>query len=125
MVKGINEEIKVDELLQQYDVEASRLRTPMGVVATLIFIIAVAMALFHLYTAGFGILQAMKQRAVHISFSFVLVFLLYPISKKSDKSRIPFYDYLLAALGVSIGVYILFNYNQLVLPWLGLQPKWI
>ncbi len=115
MVKGINEEIKVDELLQQYDVEASRLRTPMGVVATLIFIIAVAMALFHLYTAGFGILQAMKQRAVHISFSFVLVFLLYPISKKSDKSRIPFYDYLLAALGVSIGVYILFNYNQLVL----------
>ncbi|NLP17550.1 MAG: TRAP transporter permease, partial [Firmicutes bacterium] len=45
----------------------------------------------------------------------VLVFLLYPISKKSDKSRIPFYDYLLAALGVSIGVYILFNYNQLVL----------
>ena len=115
MVKGRNEEIKVDELLQQYDVEASRLRTPMGVVATLIFIIAVAMALFHLYTAGFGILQAMKQRAVHISFSFVLVFLLYPISKKSDKSRIPFYDYLLAALGVSIGVYILFNYNQLVL----------
>ncbi|NLJ34517.1 MAG: TRAP transporter permease [Firmicutes bacterium] len=115
MVKGKNDEIKVDELLQQYDAEASRLRTPTGLVATLIFLIAVAMALFHLYTAGFGILQAMKQRAVHISFSFVLVFLLYPISKKSDKSGVPFYDYLLAALGVSIGAYILFNYNQLVL----------
>lgn len=115
MAKGINDEIKVDELLQQYDVEASRLRSPAGAAATFIFIIAVVMSLFHLYTAGFGILQAMKQRAVHISFSFVLVFLLYPVSIKANKTRIPFYDYLLAVLGVIIGAYILYNYNQLVL----------
>ncbi|MGI6142802.1 MAG: TRAP transporter permease [bacterium] len=115
MARGKNGELPVEELLQKYDSETSRLRNPAGIAAALIFIIAVAMAVFHLYTAGFGILQAMKQRAVHISFAFILVFLLYPMTKKGDKSRIPFYDCLLAALGVSVGIYILANYNQLVL----------
>ncbi|HHY37235.1 MAG TPA: TRAP transporter permease [Firmicutes bacterium] len=115
MVNEKKEEVKVEELLQKYDLEASRLRSPVGIAATLIFIIAVAMSVFHLYTAGFGILQAMKQRAVHLSFAFLLVFLLYPMTQKGDKSRIPFYDYLLALLGVSVGVYILANYDQLVL----------
>lgn len=115
MARGKNGELPVEELLQKYDSETSRLRNPAGIAAALIFIIAVAMAVFHLYTAGFGILQAMKQRAVHISFAFILVFLLYPMTKKGDKGRIPFYDCLLAALGVSVGIYILANYNQLVL----------
>ncbi|MGB3959766.1 MAG: TRAP transporter permease [bacterium] len=115
MVNEKKEELQVEELLQKYDLETSRLRSPVGIAATLIFIIAVAMSAFHLYTAGFGILQAMKQRAVHLSFAFLLVFLLYPMTKGGDKGKIPIYDYLLAILGVSIGVYILANYDQLVL----------
>lgn len=89
MVNEKKEELQVEELLQKYDLETSRLRSPVGIAATLIFIIAVAMSAFHLYTAGFGILQAMKQRAVHLSFAFLLVFLLYPMTKGGTRARFP------------------------------------
>jgi len=45
------------------------------------FVLCVAMSLFHLYTAGIGLLQTPVQRAVHVGFVLVLVFLLYPLRR--------------------------------------------
>ena len=45
------------------------------------FALCVAMSLFHLYTAGIGLLQTPVQRAVHVGFVLVLVFLLYPLRR--------------------------------------------
>jgi len=46
-------------------------------------VIAWAMGLFHIYTAGFGLMTAMLQRGVHLTFALVLIFLLYPLKLKS------------------------------------------
>ena len=43
------------------------------------FALCVAMSLFHLYTAGIGLLQTPVQRAIHVGFVLVLVFLTYPL----------------------------------------------
>lgn len=42
----------------------------------LVVVLAVGMSLFHLYTGGFGVLEALNQRLVHVSFAFAILFLL-------------------------------------------------
>lgn len=86
-----------------------------GIVARIVFALAVAMSLFHLYTAGFGVLLAHKQRAVHLMFVLVLGFLLYPASKKGvGSSRVPWYDWIIAAVAIGVNTYILVFYEVLV-----------
>ncbi|MGD8292249.1 MAG: hypothetical protein PVF37_11130, partial [Desulfobacterales bacterium] len=53
-----------------------------GKAGLLISITAVAMAVFHLYTAGFGRFPALQQRSIHLAFALILTFYLYPVRKK-------------------------------------------
>lgn len=85
-----------------------------GYAAKIVFVIAVLMSLYHLYTAGFGLLLSALQRAYHLMFVLVLGFLLYPATKKSDKTKIPFYDVIFALIGIAVTLYIPMNYEQLI-----------
>jgi TRAP transporter 4TM/12TM fusion protein len=105
--------IDLDELRRQFDTEA-RNRTLFGWQALLITVLAVSMSLFHLYTSGFGLLLAMKQRAIHLAFVLVLVFLLYPFSDKCSRNKIPWYDYVLAILGACVTLYMVVNFEEMV-----------
>ncbi|MDP3057966.1 MAG: TRAP transporter permease, partial [bacterium] len=49
-----------------------------------------------------------------LMFVFVLGFLLYPRSKKITSNTLPWYDAILAGLGVSVGAYLLYNYKALI-----------
>lgn len=60
--------------------------------------IALAASLFHLYTAAFGLLPAMYQRAVHWMFMGSLVFLLYPATKSRPKDKIDIWDWVFAGM---------------------------
>jgi len=51
-----------------------------------IFAIAFAMALFHMYTAGVRQLPGVQQRTLHLSFALALIFLLFPFRPKSDEA---------------------------------------
>lgn len=96
---------QVDELLEQYDLETSKVRK-MGMPYSLIVsLIAIAMSVFHLYTGGFGTLLAMKQRSLHLIFAMILGFLLYPALGKSRKDRPTLLD-----LGLIIGAVVVFGY---------------
>ena len=105
--------IDVEAKLAKFDA-ASNIRKLKGLAAQIITFAAVAMSLFHLYTAGFGSLLTMKQRATHLLFVLILGFLMYPVTKKGRKDRIPAADWLLAAAGVAVTSYILLNYEALV-----------
>jgi len=52
--------------------------------APLIRAIALAMALFHMYTAMFGLFDAVLQRGVHLLFALVLLILIHPLSGERD-----------------------------------------
>lgn len=86
-----------------------------GPLATLVRILAIGMSLYHIYTAGFGLITVQIHRAVHLLFTFALLFLLVPATKRSDSRRVPWYDIVLALLGVAVTGYIIVNYEQLVL----------
>ena len=53
----------------------------------LIFIFAVAMALFHIYAAGVRPLPGVQQRTTHLCFALVLIFLMFPFKTQSDESQ--------------------------------------
>ncbi len=110
----INEEKTeaTDQVLRKYEAEA-RFRKFTGTLAKIVTIIAITMSLFHLYTAGLGVLEAIKQRSVHLTFVLVLVFLLYPANKKSPKNQVTAFDVMLAALSIFVGVYLMSIYDDL------------
>ncbi|MGI6227251.1 MAG: TRAP transporter permease [Peptococcales bacterium] len=79
--------------------------------ASIIFIIAVAMSLFHIYTGVFGVLLFIKHRAIHIAFALVLCFLSISAFGKfgEDGRKVPFYDWILALLAVIVFGYFVVN----------------
>ena len=107
------ETVDVSEVLQKFDTESSyrRIKGKIGLILT---VITIAMSLFHFYTAGFGSLEAMKQRAIHVSFMFVIGFLLWPAAKRMRRDILHWWDVVLALLGLSVGGYVLFNYQSLI-----------
>jgi len=58
-----------------------------GKIALFVSITAVAMAVFHLYTAGFGRFPALQQRSIHLAFALLLTFYLYPVRKKGRPGK--------------------------------------
>lgn len=119
----MNEKIETDLLhedeikrkISEIDTE-SIVKAHTGMVGKCIAALAICFSLFQVYTAIFGVLDAQLQRAVHLAFGLVLVFLLYP-SKKSwrhdHKLHIP--DLVLAILGGICPGYIVYNYYDLVM----------
>lgn len=66
-------------------------------------ILALALALFQLYTACFGLLTAMHQRGIHITLAVALVFITYPSASGKWRKT----DYLLVGVTLSVGIYLL------------------
>lgn len=100
----------------QIDLEQlmTKTRSFSGVLAVLVSVIAVAASLFHLYTAQFGLFFALTQRNIHWMFMSVLIFLLYPATKKAARDRLPWYDAVLALLALAGGLYILIDMQNIV-----------
>lgn len=105
----------VDELMEQYDLETSKLRKLTGKVALFITIVAILMSAFHLFTAWHGTLLAMKQRSLHLIFAFTLGFALYPGFKNSSKDKIDIMDWILMILSIGVWGYIFFNVEAIAL----------
>ena len=102
---------KAEEMMEQQEFGERRLT---GIPYKITFLIAIAFSCFQMYTAFFGVLTATLQRSVHLAFAITLCFLFYPLSKKSKRKTIPFYDFILAAAAGGVVIYIAIFYEQLV-----------
>ncbi|MER1958269.1 MAG: TRAP transporter permease [Solibacillus sp.] len=104
---------KQQELLEKFDLESNQ-RNPQNFMKHAIYVGLLAFTLYQLYTAVFGQFPAQIQRTVHLGFALVFIFLLFPATRKLSKTRIPFYDYILALIAVFVGSYWVLNYERLV-----------
>ncbi len=105
----------VERILRDVEPEYNY-RQFVGFWAVVVSLIAGAMALFHLFTARFGTLEALRQRSVHVAFVMALVFLLYPIRRKGAASaRIRFYDVVIAVIALVPFLYLFVNHTELTL----------
>lgn len=101
------------EFLAKYDRESDYRRYD-GFFRLVIAIIAISFSLFHIYTGIFGTLDAILQRAVHLSFAMALVFLLYPARKSWSREHLHLVDGILAVVAALVPLYIVFFYQDLV-----------
>ncbi|SDI47621.1 TRAP transporter permease [Natribacillus halophilus] len=104
-----------EEVLEKYDTE-SRLRSFNNrFLVILVTVIAVSMSLYHLITAFTGPpVPTLVHRALHVSFILILVFILFPPTKKARRDRLPFYDIGLALLSIPSTIYLFVNYEDIV-----------
>ena len=86
-----------------------------GFLAVVVSLIAIGASLFHLYTAYFGAFFALIQRDIHWLFMGVLIFLLYPATRKSPRDKLPWYDVICIAAVLYAGLYILIDMHNIVL----------
>lgn len=105
--------IDAQAILKKFDKE-SDYRTLTGLAGKLVAAFAISFTVFQLYTAVFGVFDAMIQRSIHLAFGLSLIFLLYPTSKKWRRDRIHPLDGALAVLGALAPLYIVVFYQALV-----------
>ena len=110
-----DEEINVDELMAEFDKE-SNTRHFSGIFEK---IIKGAMVLFSLYVIFDGWTGTMEERQKMSWFIGVIVFMafiIYPVRKKEKKikNHVPFYDYILAAVGGGSFFYYAINCEAIV-----------
>lgn len=87
-----------------------------GLMAKVVSFIAICFSIFQIYTGLFGVLDAQLQRAVHLGFGLVLIYLLYPTRKEwLMRPMVHPLDALLALLGGLTPGYLIIQYHELVL----------
>jgi len=107
-------EVVSEEFLRKVDKE-SDYRVLTGFFAKLIAAIAITFSVFQVYTAAFGTLDAMLQRAIHLAFALCLIYLLYPARVSWPRDKIHPIDVVFAILGAAAPLYIVVFYKQLVM----------
>ncbi len=102
------DEQQVEELIEEYEGATRKLQ---GAARWAVWVIAVAMAVFHLW-AALAYMPAQQLRAVHLTFGLCLVFLLYPGVGRWDRKRLPVWDIALAVVSIAAVGYMVLNFQQ-------------
>lgn len=100
---------EVEALVREYDSE-SNFRNLVGPTAILVTVASVVLSLFHVYTAGFGLLNEVMHRTIHLSFVMGLIFLVFPRKRAQPTTGLwiesllfaGFYLYLLYGLATAL-----------------------
>jgi len=77
----------------------------LGWLAAFVTMVAVAMSLFHLYTA-YAIVRPEHLRAIHVAFVLFLTFLIFPVAR-SYRHRVMWWDWMLATGGIATAAYLI------------------
>ncbi|HNU93448.1 MAG TPA: TRAP transporter permease [Bacillota bacterium] len=104
--------VDIDEILAKYDRESAT-RHLAGWLTWAVRIIALAFAIFQLYTAIRGERPPQIQRVTHLGFVLTLTYLLYPPTTKG-RDKFSWFDLLLAIAGAGVAAYYLTNYQHLM-----------
>ena len=116
------DEQKLQELERKYDPEM-RFRPLTAWAATLVGGLLVLLSIFHYYTAGFGLLQEVTHRGVHMAFVLGLIFLVFPhrraLLERAAQGRwhspgsVPWADWLLALAVAASVLYVPWIFDDL------------
>lgn len=95
---------ELDRLVEEYDPE-SNFRQLAGAAAGLVTFLGVTLSLFHVYTAGFGLLNEIVHRSVHLSFVLALIYLAFPEQKRMK----PAYEWPVSLSFVAFYLYLAYD----------------
>lgn len=114
---------KLQELEEKFDPEM-RFRPTMPPATQIVKWLLIALSAFHYYTAGFGLLQEITHRGVHLAFVLGMIFLVFAFSASSaDRSvkssflnpgGVPLVDWFLAGACALSVLYIPYVFDDLM-----------
>jgi len=114
---------KLQELEEKFDPEM-RFRPTMPPATHIVKWLLIALSAFHYYTAGFGLLQEITHRGVHLAFVLGMIFLVFAFSASSaDRSvrssflnpgGVPLVDWFLAGVCALSVLYIPYVFDDLM-----------
>lgn len=104
---------QVQKVLEKYDIESNTRRWNNKGLILFFSLLTIGYALFHFYIT-FNPLPTLLQRSFHLTFAMAMVFLLYPTFKKQDRTKVPFYDWILFALSIGSFIYLYNVYQDIV-----------
>lgn len=113
---------KLQELEEKFDPEM-RFRPLTELAATIVGGLLILLSIFHYYTAGFGLLQEVTHRGVHLALVLGLIFLVFPHRRRlletaarhrlSSPGNVPWFDWLLAIAVAASVLYIPYIFEDL------------
>src|SRR4030042_4014601 len=90
------------DAVAKYDPEL-RFRKLSDLALKLMYAMTLILSIFHIYTAGFGVLQEWRHRTFHLAFVLPLVFFFYTIRKaKGEEKKFLVYDILYGLTGAAL-----------------------
>lgn len=101
------------ELLEKYDSESKVRKFSSKKIAIIVSVLAILYSLFHLNNI-FNPIPTLQARALHVAVGMALIFLIYPTTKKQDRSKIVWYDWILFILALGSAGYLIAEYNDIV-----------
>lgn len=114
---------KLQELEEKFDPEM-RFRPTMPPATQIVKWLLIALSAFHYYTAGFGLLQEITHRGVHLAFVLGMIFLVFAFSSSSanrdvkssllNPGGVPLVDWFLAGACALSVLYIPYVFDDLM-----------
>lgn len=103
-----------EELLAKLDRESAYRRLT-GKWAMAMMFMGIGLALFHIYTAAYLPFPPQLQRAPHLAIALGMIFILYPARRGDMRNHVPWYDALLAVVGLAACFYQVIFYEDLII----------
>ena len=111
----VDETIDAEEVMRKYDKE-SNTRIWEGIPAVIVTTLMVVFSVYCLFMTLFSTEQAEARLARFLAFVIVIGFMMYPARKSNHKvNHIPWYDFVLMAIGFGSFMYFAFNVTDILL----------
>ncbi len=114
IIKGaqLTSEAEIAQVMEKYDKE-SVTRHYEGPLRWIVGGLCVLFALVQLYAAFTANIPATQLRPLHLGFVMMLVFLIFPVRRKSRRDRLPWYDLLLSVFAIGCCMYIVLQHIEI------------
>ncbi len=100
--------------LSDEEVTEARKRTLSGYDKRIVNAIGIFMVFTEVYILIFAMITPFIHTSIFMAFIIVLCFLVFKPSCKMKKNRIPWYDWIIAAVSSSPFIYVAVNYNEII-----------
>jgi len=104
---------KKQEIIEKYDSESKVRNVSNRKIIFMVSSLAVLYSLFHLYMT-FNPMPTLQLRAIHVAGGLSLIFLLYPSTKKQNRTKVAWFDWILFILSLLSAVYLINEYNEIM-----------
>ena len=101
-------------IIEKYDKEQKTRNFDAKAMVKFVFWASITISLYHFITSFIGAPATLKHRSLSVSMMLFLSFILYPISDKASRKKLPIYDIILATLSLLIALYVWVDYPNII-----------